>query len=72
MIIINRVDFWIFNNIFKSIFIPQIRVDLIFSTDNINKNTFIDSLLLDGNIELNILAVDKLRKVPYKNIEPIY
>ena len=44
---------------------------LIFSTENINKKTFIDFLLLDGNIELNILGVDKLIKVPYKNIEPI-
>ena len=44
---------------------------LIFSTDNINKKAFIDFLLLDGNIELNILGVDKHIKIPYKNIEPI-
>ena len=61
--------YWVVKeSIFKNEIFPK---GLIFSTDNINKKAFTDFLLLDGNIELNILGVDKLIKVPYKNIEPI-
>ncbi len=45
--------------------------DLILSTKNINKKTYIDTLLIDGNIEMNVYGIDKLRKIPYNKIEPI-
>lgn len=45
--------------------------DLILSTENINTKSCFDSLLIDGNIELNIFGINKLKKVPYNGIEPI-
>ena len=44
---------------------------LVLSTEQINKKRFLESLSQDGNIELNIYGINKLRKVLYKNIEPI-
>ena len=45
--------------------------DLILSNENINTKSCIDSILIDGNIEMNIFGIDKLKKVPYNEIEPI-
>ena len=45
--------------------------DLILSNENINTTSCIKSLLIDGNIELNIFGINQLKKVPYNEIEPI-
>ena len=42
---------------------------LICSTDNIDKDKYLNSLSIDGNIELNVIGIDKIKKVPYSKIE---
>ncbi len=44
---------------------------LMLNTDNTDKDRFLDFFPINGNIELNVFGIEKIRKVPFDCLEPI-